>query len=57
MLDYPKWGQIAVEFDNYQESPEGYLSKCDLCLDLRKCLVSEGDFEELCPKEFHVHLE
>jgi hypothetical protein len=41
----------------YQESPEGYLSKCDLCLDLRRHLVSEGDFEELCPREFYAHLE
>jgi hypothetical protein len=40
----------------YQESQDGYLSKCDLCLDLRKHLVSRQDFEELRPKEFYAHL-
>ena len=35
---------------------EGYLSKCDLCLDLRRHLVSKQDFAELSPKEFYVHL-
>ena len=37
----------------YQESREGYLSKCDLCLDLRDHLVSEEGFAELNPKEFY----
>jgi len=41
----------------YQESREGYLSKCDLCLDLRKHLVSKDGFEELNPKEFYVHVD
>jgi hypothetical protein len=40
----------------YQESREGYVSKCDLCLDLRKHLVSRQDFEELSPKQFYQHL-
>ena len=40
----------------YQESPDGYLSKCDLCLDLRTYLVSSEDFEELRPKEFYAQL-
>lgn len=40
-----------------QESSEGYISKCDLCLSLRVYLVSRGDFEELSPKEFYNHLE
>jgi hypothetical protein len=40
----------------YQPSREGYLSKCDLCLDLRRHLVSKGDFAELSPKEFYVQL-
>ena len=41
----------------YQESRKGYVSKCDLCLDLRKYLCSIQDFEELNPKEFYRHLE
>jgi hypothetical protein len=41
----------------YRETQEGYLSKCDLCLKLRTYLASRGDFEELSPKEFYVHVE
>jgi len=41
----------------YGEAQEGYLSKCDLCLDLRKYLVSRKDFEELSPGEFYMHIE
>jgi hypothetical protein len=41
----------------YQEDSEGYISKCDLCLSLRRYLVSRGDFEELSPKEFYNQLE
>jgi hypothetical protein len=40
----------------YQASREGYLSKCDLCLDLRRTLVAKEEFAELNPKEFYVHL-
>ena len=40
----------------YQENPEGYLSKCDFCLDIREYLVSKGGFKELNPKEFYEHL-
>jgi len=35
----------------------GYVSKCDLCLDLRKYLVTKDDFEELNPGEFYVHVD
>jgi len=33
----------------------GYISKCHLCLDIRKCLAKEG-FEELQPVEFYCHV-
>jgi len=46
--------RFAVE-SGYTESLDGYLSKCDLCLDLRKHLVKQGDFDELKPKEFYTH--
>ena len=46
---------FAADF-GYGESRDGYLSKCDLCLDLREYLASKKDFEELSPKEFYVHL-
>jgi len=42
----------------YQEDPEGYFSKCHLCLDMRKYLIKkEYYFQELKPKEFYEHLE
>ncbi len=47
--------QFAKDF-GYQESREGYVSKCDLCLDLRSYLASHGDFPELAPREFYTHL-
>ena len=40
----------------YHESPEGYVSKCHLCLDLRTYLVSKAEFQELKPKEFYAHV-
>jgi len=40
----------------YHESPQGYVSKCHLCLDLRKYLTSKGDFQELEPRQFYNHV-
>jgi len=41
----------------YHDSERGYVSKCDLCLALRRYLVSRGDFGELAPREFYEHVE
>ena len=41
----------------YEESERGYVSRCDLCLDLRRYLVSRGDFRELAPRDFYEHVE
>jgi hypothetical protein len=41
----------------YEEREEGYLSKCHLCLDIRRFLVSRDSFEELQPVEFYSHIE
>ena len=41
----------------YQELSEGYVSKCHLCLDVRKYLVSIGDYAELRPMEFYDQLK
>jgi len=46
--------KFAVDF-GYAESQSGYLSKCDLCLDIRKYLISKHNFNELSPKEFYAH--
>ncbi|MEM1658112.1 MAG: radical SAM protein [Candidatus Jordarchaeales archaeon] len=41
----------------YKELEEGYVSKCHLCLDIRRHLVSSGEFPELKPVEFYDHIE
>ncbi len=48
--------RLAGEF-GYEESPEGYISKCHLCVDLRRHLALSGDFPELQPREFYLHLD
>ncbi len=47
--------RLASRFD--YEEPEGYISKCHLCLDIRRHLVRHGEFAELAPLEFYEHLE
>jgi hypothetical protein len=46
---------FAQDF-GYEESREGYVSKCDLCLDVRRHLVSRGDLKEFRPREFYNQL-
>ena len=41
----------------FQESSEGYVSKCAFCVDVRRHLLSKKEFQELQPKEFYSHLE
>ena len=48
--------QFAQDF-GYRESHDGYFSKCHLCTDMRKHLVSRKHFRELTPEEFYLHLE
>lgn len=47
--------RLASQFE-YEEL-EGYISKCHLCLDIRRHLVRHGEFAELAPLEFYEHLE
>lgn len=35
----------------------GYISKCHLCVDIRRHLAAHGDFQELKPEGFYRHLE
>ncbi len=39
------------------EEREGYVSKCHLCVDVRRHLVGHGDFGELKPREYYERLE
>jgi len=48
---------IGVKEFNYRDDAEGYVSKCHLCLDVRRHIVGEGGrFAELKPVEFYRHL-
>jgi len=47
----------AKEKYDYKPKSEGYVSKCHLCLDLRKHLIENGSFlEELSPRQFYDNL-
>ena len=48
--------QYSKEY-GYIENETGYYSKCHLCLDLSKYLITKNDFMELQPKEFYAHLD
>lgn len=51
-------GLLSFALDRgYGEMNEGYVSKCHLCLDIRKYLASKGDFEELKPRKFYEQLQ
>ncbi|TDA29507.1 MAG: hypothetical protein DSO04_07515 [Hadesarchaea archaeon] len=47
--------ELAVEL-GYREREGDYVSKCHLCLDLRRHLAETGQFRELSPREFYEHL-
>lgn len=48
---------IAVENFKYQDLIDGYVSKCHLCLDIRKHIAEQTDeFKELQPRAFYAHL-
>ena len=50
--------ELAAEEFNYKQRREGYISKCHLCVDLRRHIAQETDeFQELRPREFYDHLE
>ncbi len=50
-------GLLSLAEDHgYQRCQEGYVSKCHLCLDIRKHLCAEGRFEELAPAEFYARV-
>ena len=48
---------FATKEFGYKEKKDGYISKCHLCLDIRKYIVSLiKEFKELKPLEFYQHL-
>jgi len=50
--------ELCVKEFGYKERKEGYVSKCHLCLDMRKHIAQQtNEFKELKPREFYFHLE
>jgi hypothetical protein len=48
---------FGVKEFGYKELEDGYISKCHLCLDIRRYIVSlTGDYNELSPREFYFNL-
>ncbi len=49
--------ELGKQF-SYSECAEGYISKCHLCVDIRRHITHHTDeFKELSPREFYKHLE
>ncbi|MCW4038821.1 MAG: radical SAM protein, partial [Candidatus Bathyarchaeota archaeon] len=49
--------ELAVEDFDYKELEEGYVSKCHLCVDIRKHIARQTEaFTELRPREFYQQL-
>jgi len=58
MTDLEKLYELGVKEFGYKERKEGYVSKCHLCLDIRKHIAQQSnEFKELRPREFYSHLE
>ena len=45
--------KMAEEECGYEQRPDGYISKCDLCLHVRAALCRTGRFSELTPEFFY----
>lgn len=45
--------EYAREKHDYQAVPTGYAGKCHLCVDVRRHLVTRGDYAELQPQAFY----
>ena len=55
--DLERLYEFGVKEFDYKEQIKGYISKCHLCIDIRKHIVqTTNEFEELNPKEFYCHL-
>ncbi len=50
--------EIAVNNFEYEEVAQGYISKCHLCVDIRRHITQcTKEFQELSPREFYQHLK
>ncbi len=49
--------KFGIKEFGYKESPDGYISKCHICVDVRRHIAQQTDeFKELQPREFYRHL-
>jgi len=48
--------EFAGRNHDYEELPDGYTSKCHLCVDVRKHLSTRDEFPELQPQQFYTEL-
>jgi len=56
--DLKRLFEFGVKGFDYKERAQGYISKCHLCVDVRRHIAQKTDeFEELRPREFYYHLE
>jgi len=58
LTDLKRLFEFGVKGFDYKERAQGYISKCHLCVDVRRHIAQKTDeFEELRPREFYYHLE
>ncbi len=56
--DLKRLYEFGVGGCGYEEHDEGYISKCHLCVDIRRHIAMQTDeFKELRPREFYNHLD
>ncbi len=46
--------QLAQRVAGYRPRQDGYVSKCDLCLHVRRSLLAAGSFPEIGPADFYA---
>jgi len=57
VTDLKELFQVGVERFDYKQREDGYVSKCHLCVDVRRHIAGRTDeFRELRPREFYLHL-
>lgn len=54
LYDRGPCGLLETDGFDYKPRPAGYISKCDLCFDIRKQLRQIGGYPELQPQEFYA---
>ncbi|MBM5805613.1 MAG: hypothetical protein FJZ49_06110 [Candidatus Verstraetearchaeota archaeon] len=57
VTDMERLYEFGVKRFGYRELPEGYISKCHLCVDVRRHIAEQtGEFKELRPREFYYQV-